>query len=114
MSTLLVGLLGGAILSWAIAHVYYRKASTEVPEWAKPIVANLPQERPTREKLLELFQEAMDTGVAKPDTAFGHVACPGCHSPFEQVQQTWHNLENGGAAVFADCPNCGWTAHAEF
>jgi hypothetical protein len=70
---LLIGIIGGAILSWVITHYYYLKSSIQPPEWAKPIIAKLPKEPPTKEKLVELFQEALDAGEAEFDPIFGYV-----------------------------------------
>ena len=114
MTELLVGTLAGGGISWLLTHVYYRKSSIEVPEWAKPIIRNLPPERPSRERLLELFQEALEKGDVRPDPVFGHVACPECHAPFSDMNTTTRDADRGRVVAFADCPHCGWSAHAEF
>ena len=45
MGTLFGIIIGGAI-TWAVAHWYYRRASLEVPAWARPVVRNLPAKKP--------------------------------------------------------------------
>jgi|WetSurSiteA1Bulk_404760.scaffolds.fasta_scaffold527918_1 hypothetical protein len=62
MLGLIIGIIGGAAFSWLISHIYYKKSSVQIPDWAKPIIERLPEEPPTKEKLLELFQDALDQG----------------------------------------------------
>ena len=78
MVELLVGIVGGAVLSWLISYIYYKKSSVQIPDWAKPIIKRLPEEPPTKDKLLELFQDALDKGEVEVDPVVGYVACPEC------------------------------------
>jgi hypothetical protein len=109
---LVLSLILGGIVSWALTHAYYRKGSIEVPEWAKPIVANLPSEPPSKERLLELFQTALNKGDVTPDPVFGHVACPECHSPFGDIEKKVFG-DDRYTVVVATCPHCGWSADAD-
>ena len=47
----------GAFVSWLITHVYHRQSSKNAPEWAKPLIASLPETEPSQEKLLKLVQD---------------------------------------------------------
>jgi hypothetical protein len=112
MIELIVGIVAGGLLSWVITYVYYRKSSVDVPEWAKPIVESLPQNPPSKEKLLELFQAALQRGEVAPDPVLGHVACPECHAPSSEFRHTTFG-DDAHTIVVATCPRCGWSEHAE-
>jgi hypothetical protein len=113
---LLIGILGvlaGGILSWVITYSYYRKASREIPDWAKPIVERLPQSPPTKEQLLELFQDALDKGEINPDPIFGYVACPKCKAPSSDFKHRIYSNEPRGDVAIVECPHCGWSNDTE-
>ena len=40
---LLLSLLAGGLISWIIAHFYYRRSSSEAPKWARPLIERLEQ-----------------------------------------------------------------------
>ena len=107
MIELLIGIFAGALLSWFITHVYHKKSSNEPPEWAKPFIAKLPDEPPTKEKLLELFQNALDTGKVTIDYDIGCVACPQCNAPSSDFKKSGYGDDNHGV-LFVECPHCGW------
>jgi len=104
--------VAGGLLSWLITRHYYRKSSIDVPEWAKPILRSLPQNPPSKEKLLELFQAALQRGDVAPDPVLGHVACPECHAPSSEFRHTTVG-DDAHTIVVATCPRCGWSEHAE-
>jgi hypothetical protein len=105
-------LLAGSLVTLIVTHIYYRKSSTSVPEWAKPVLENLPASPPTPDELLRLFQEALDSGEATPDPVLGHVACPDCGTPSTQFRHTTHT-DDRLTVVVAECPTCGWTDHTQ-
>lgn len=109
---LLIGIVGGAVLSWIIAHSYYRKSSKEPPDWAKPIIAKLPDEPPTKEKLIELFQDSLDKGEAEIDPIFGYVACPQCKASAKDFEKSGFGDDHATIAIVS-CPHCGWSNSTE-
>ena len=112
MIELIIGLIFGGLISWIIAHVYYRKSSTFAPEWAKPLIEKLPGVPPSKEKLIELINEAFDAGILKPDPILRYVACPNCKSPSSDFGHRTFSDERT-TVVVVDCPNCGWSETAE-
>jgi len=112
MVKLVVGAILGGIVSWVVAHIYYKKSSREIPDWAKPIIEKLPQSKPTDAELLELFQEALSTGDVLPDPILGHVACPNCKAPASDFKEEGFGDEHH-TIVVKTCPHCGWSEHAE-
>ena len=107
-----IGVILGGFFSWLSTHVYYKKSSTQIPDWAKPIVEKLPQSKPTDEELLQLFQEALDSRSAIPDPVLGHVACPECFSPSSDFHETSYGNDSH-TVVIKTCPHCGWSDHTE-
>jgi hypothetical protein len=105
---LVIGIFAGAILSLIITHYYYRKSSKQPPEWAKPFIERLPNEPPTKEKLIELFQEALDKGEAKIDPIFGYVACPKCKASAKDFKKSGSG-DDYTTIVSVYCPHCGWS-----
>src|SRR5215471_2616808 len=83
--------VAGGLLSWLITRHYYRKSSIDVPEWAKPILRSLPQNPPSKEKLLELFQDALQRGDVAPDPVLGHVAGSGSRC-LSRVSRTFQRV----------------------
>lgn len=82
---LLVGIITGGALSWAIAHWYYRRSSKEVPDWANrtpdwaiPLIEKLPDAPVSQERLIELYNEAVATGELQPHQFTGFLKCPNC------------------------------------
>jgi hypothetical protein len=112
MVELLIGAILGGILSWVITHIYYKKSSKEIPDWAKPIIKKLPQSKPTRAKLLKLFQDALNTGDIIADPMLGHVACPKCKAPASDFEEQLFEDEHH-TVVSKTCPHCGWSKDVE-
>jgi hypothetical protein len=40
---LLIGIVGGGLISWFITHLYYKKSEIKVPPWAEEIIDRLPE-----------------------------------------------------------------------
>lgn len=79
--------LAGGVVSWVVAHWYHKRSSTEVPEWAKPLVENLPDQPVSRERLIELYHDALETGaISMPDPIGGYLACPSCGAPSSEFE----------------------------
>jgi hypothetical protein len=112
MIELVIGVILGGFVSWLVTHIYYKKSSTEIPDWAKPIIDKLPQSQPSESELLELFQEALNSGDIIPDPILGHVACPNCKSPASDFEEKGFGDEYH-TIVVKTCPHCGWSDHAE-
>ncbi len=112
MIQLVVGVIGGGIISWIIACLYYRKTNTNAPAWAFPLIEKLPLIAPSEEELLRLFQEQINAGLIKPHPVFSHVACPNCGAPISELQEKVYGDE---ATTILDlsCPNCGWSDWSE-
>jgi len=70
------------------------------------------KEPPTKEKLIELFQEALDTGEAEIDPIFGYVACPQCKAPAKDFKKKGFG-DDYTTVVHVYCPHCGWSNTAE-
>jgi hypothetical protein len=111
MIELIIAISSGFV-GWVITHIYHRKASTNPPEWAKPLIEKLPDVPPSREKLIELINEAFDSGILKPDPILGYVACPNCKSPSLDFGHRTFSDERT-TVVVVDCPHCGWSETAE-
>jgi hypothetical protein len=112
MIELTLGIIFGGIVSWCLTHIYYRKSSKEIPDWAKPIIEKLPKTKPSGAELLELFQDALDSKQIIPDPILGHVACPNCKAPSSDFETKCFGDENH-TIIVKSCPHCGWSDHAE-
>ena len=55
--------LAGSLVSWLITMVYYRKSSVKAPEWAHPLIKNLPDQPISKEEFDKLFDEKMKNVV---------------------------------------------------
>ncbi|MBN1253595.1 MAG: hypothetical protein JXA16_15760 [Bacteroidales bacterium] len=111
MEILLSAIIGG-LITWVFSHIYYKKSSKEIPEWAKPIIAKLPVSKPTSGELLQLFQEALNTGDVSIDPLFGNVACPKCNAPLKELEEKNYGDDNY-TIVVKNCPYCGWNRQAD-
>jgi len=112
MLELVIGLIGGAAFSWLISHIYYKKSSVQIPDWAKSIVEKFPEKPPTKEELLDLFQGALDKGEVEIDPVVGYVACPKCKASAKDFKKT--ALEDYiRTVVVVECPHCGWNKTIE-
>lgn len=112
MIELTIGIILGGIISWFVTYIYYRKSTSEIPEWAKPIIDKLPPEQPSQEKLLELFQEALNNEEIIPDPILGHVACPECKTTASDFQEKSYG-DDYHTIVVKTCPHCGWSEQVE-
>jgi RNase P subunit RPR2 len=112
MVELVIGIVGGALFSWLITYLFYKKSSVQIPEWAKPIIERLPEEPPTKEKLLELFQDALDKGEVEIDPVIGYVACPKCKASSKDLKKTAFQ-DDLHTVVVVECPHCGWNKKTE-
>lgn len=112
MIELVLGTVIGGAISWFVTHIYHHKSSTEIPDWAKPIVEKLPPSRPPEAELLKLFQQALNTGEIVPDPLLGHVACPDCKAPASDFKDKTFGDEYH-TIIVKSCPHCGWNDHAE-
>ena len=65
-------LLAGAIISWIIAHFYYRRSSAKAPDWAKPLLAQFKQTTKRAENIGLLATEAQSAQA--PEFSFELVA----------------------------------------
>ncbi len=112
MIELVLGTVIGGTISWVVTHIYYQKSSNEIPDWAKQLVEKLPQSKPSEAELLELFQQALNTGEIVPDPLLGHVACPDCKAPASDFKDKSFGDEYH-TIIVKSCPHCGWNDHAE-
>src|SRR5687767_5637642 len=83
----LIGLLGGALISWALSHRYYRRSARETPHWAKRFIESLPDQPIPTQRLVELYHAALDSGeIGHPDPIGGYVACPKCGASSDEFE----------------------------
>jgi len=105
--------IAGCLVSWLLAHIYYRKSSVHPPEWALPLIEKLPENKPSKEKLLELFQEALDLGEVKYDELTNAVACRECGAPAADFEVKYLGGNDYVDVVDVKCPACGWSNAVE-
>ena len=112
---LLVGAAIGALFSWPISHWYYRLSSKEaneaaktVPDWARPLIAKLPDQPISLDRLAELYHEELELGNIRPDPVSGYLVCPKCGGSTDQFE-SW---ESGGYRG-RKCKACGYDVHWE-
>jgi len=108
----MLGILIGGIITWIIAHFYYKKSNVDIPEWAKPLMKKLLKIAPNKEELISLFQDMINDGLIEPHSVFKHVACPNCKSPLENMKYrvVGDNLHDG---LIMECPKCGYSEFAD-
>ena len=80
---LIVGLVGGGIISWLLTHWYYRKANKEAPEWARVLIDRFPNRPPTIDELVDLYHQAFMAGEITPHPS-GFIKCPECGTGSEK------------------------------
>jgi RNase P subunit RPR2 len=100
--------IGGCLVTWLITHVYHRRSSTTVPDWAKELVEHLPKQRPTGKELLALFQQYLDTGKIEIDPLLHRVACPKCGESANRFEKESFG-DDSATIVVITCPACGWS-----
>lgn len=107
---LVLGVLGGGLASWLITHAYYRRSSTEPPEWAKPMIARFGNEPPSTEQLIEYFNEAVAEGTIVPHVPSGYVMCPKCKAPSSALEYGESDYPGRDARYsWVRCGKCGWS-----
>ena len=100
--------IAGCIISWLIAHLYFHRSSTTIPEWAKEIVKRLPAQPPSEDELLKLFQEHLDSGEVEVNPLLGRVACPQCGESVKNFKEDVFG-DDSVTIVAVTCPSCGWS-----
>lgn len=110
-----ISVIVGFLLSWAIAHRYYRRASRDmdeqaqyVPRWAVPLIESLPDHPVSTARLIELYHSALENGEVSPDPSSGYLACPKCGAPsdeFEPWEAVDHTRDDAYHGV--RCGRCG-------
>jgi predicted RNA-binding Zn-ribbon protein involved in translation (DUF1610 family) len=104
----LVGFIAGCLVTWLITHIYYQRSSTTIPKWAKELVEHLPKQRPTRDEVIRLFQEFLDTGQVEIDPLLSRVACPECGESAKSFERKGFG-DDLVTVVQITCPACGWS-----
>lgn len=105
---LIIGIVAGGLVSWLVTHLYYQRSSTEVPEWAKLLIAKLPDSPVSPERLIQLYHEALDSGDLTPDPVSGYVACPKCGAQSSEFEtQTAHDPKHDDTYYSRVCKKCG-------
>jgi ribosomal protein L32 len=112
MTELVIGIIVTIIITWGFAHFYYRKSSTNIPEWAIPFIKDLPKEKPSNEELLRIFQESLESGKVEVDPLLRIVACPKCGESSKNFKRTGFG-DDLHSIVVVSCPNCGWSESVE-
>lgn len=93
---LLVGIIGGAIVSW----FFYRKGNKQVPDWARPLIERYPITPPTLDELVGLYHQAVMQGDIVPHPS-GFIKCPECDAgagkfePWQVADQFTETLYHG-------------------
>jgi len=97
------------VVTWLVAHFYYRRSVTNAPNWARPLIERLPDTPPTPERLMDLYQQAlMDGQIERPDPMTGLYKCPRCGAPASQFKgQTYESDYVTGVQI--KCPSCGYS-----
>lgn len=109
METLL-GVAAGALIGWLIAHWYYRRASVDTPEWAKPLIDKLPDAPVSIQRLVELYHDALENGeIGRPDPLGGYVACPECGDSSDNFEY-WEQTDDARDDTYrgVKCGKCGY------
>jgi hypothetical protein len=85
----IISFLAGCV----VTHIYYRRASKEapewakaIPEWAKPLIAKLPDQPISLDRLAELYHEELELGNIRPDPISGYLVCPKCGASTDQFE----------------------------
>ena len=112
MLKLIISFLSGGLISWLISHIYYKKASVNCPEWAKPIVEKLPRLKMSNKEIIEHFQKELNKGNAEIDPIFDIVACPKCGESIDKLEREFHD-QDGYSVMSVNCPACGWSNSRE-
>ncbi len=106
-----LGFILGAAASWAIAHHYFVRSNQELPDWAKPLIERFGADPPSREQLVEYFNEAVAEGTLIPHVPLGYVTCPSCKAPSSELEYSEAQYPGRGdhaRAAVVRCEKCGW------
>ena len=105
----------GAAASWLISHIYYRLSSTTLPEWAYPLIRELPNSKPSPRELLEIVQEYLDLRLIEIKEPINRIACPKCGNTARDFIEKYHTTDDGlHSLVSYKCPTCGWQDIADY
>jgi len=107
---LMVGILGGGLLSWLVTHLYYQRSVTSTPPWAKDLIDRFGQEEPSAEQLRKYFNEAVASGDIVPHVPSGYVMCPQCKVSSDNL--VYGESQYPGRDAFGSyvkCSKCGWS-----
>jgi hypothetical protein len=101
--------LAGVAATWIVAHIYYRRSTVEPPTWAKPLIERFGDQPPSREQLIEWFNEAVEGGDLIPHVPSGYVACPKCKAPSSELE--YYEVDDPKSDhryAGTRCKKCGW------
>ena len=111
----MIQLILAGLVGWIIAAWYYRRSSKEMPEWVQPVIDELIEEfgekAPSREQLIEHFNEAVEEGTLIPHVPSGYVACPSCEAPSSELEYIEANYPGRGDHArysFVHCKVCNF------
>ena len=108
MAELVVGIVIGGLISWFITDAYHRRSSTQVPIWAKPLIDSLPDSPVSSDRLIELYQQALETGDIDVDPmGSGYVVCPNFGAPASEFEGWQGNDARGDMYYGSKCSRCG-------
>ena len=108
----LIIFLGGCLFTWLITHIYHSRSTIKTPEWAKPLIEKLPDVPPSKNELLKIFQEYIETGEVEVDPLLGYVACPNCKASAKDFERECF-CDDYRTIVVITCPTCGWSETCE-
>ena len=121
LSLNVIFLVVGGLLSWLITHRYYRRSTVEVPtwihetpEWAIPLIEALPDQPISLDRLIELYQNALDNGEISVDPHSGYVKCPRCGASSSQFE-SWQDMDDRRGDLYygMKCRACGCEVSGE-
>lgn len=98
MIELVVGIIAGGLLSWFTTHLYYRKGSTKVPDWAKPLIERYPITAPSIDELVDLYHAAVMDGEIVPHPS-GFIKCPECGADSDRFSP-WQVADHVRGSIF--------------
>jgi hypothetical protein len=102
----LFGVIFGGVITWVVAHWYYRRASVEVPEWARPIVRALPSRRPKPEEFAVVLRDALEGLTVRVEEDAGDAdSCPKCGEA--DLEEFDEEVDEDNYRV-VECGSCGW------
>lgn len=111
---LLIGIIGGGVISWILTHWYYHKANKEVPEWARPLIKQFPDTPPTLDELIDRYHGAVMDGDIVPHPT-GFIKCPECGAGVDKFIQWEHYADHLDSMFHGHkCSECNYVlSHQE-